>query len=170
VNFRIVRLDDLSGSKATIYSAILEEDEASATTLLDHFVTENQSGHREEVKSILGRLRAIGQKTGARDHFFKDWEGKPGDGVCALYDDPDKHLRLYCIRFGTGVLITGGGGFKPKPMKALQESKKLTRERDYMEVISSEISERIKARDITWSADETELLGNFNFYKDEEDE
>lgn len=167
VNFRIVRLDDLSGAKATIYSVILEEDEENETTLFDHFVTENLRDHYDEVKNITGRLSTIGKKTGARDHFFKDWEGRPGDGVCALYDDPDKKLRLYCVRFGTSVIVIGGGGPKPKTMKALQESEKLTQENEYMKIVSSEIAKRIREKEITWSEDETELLGDFNFYENE---
>jgi hypothetical protein len=160
-------MDDLSGARATIYSIILEEDEDSETTLLEHFVTENLQSHHAEIHNILGRLKAIGTKTGARDHFFKDWEGRPGDGVCALYDDPDKHLRLYCIRFGTSVLVVGGGGQKPKEMKALQESAKLTKENEYMKEVSDAIGKRIREKEITWSEDETELLGDFKFYQDE---
>ncbi|MFM9840022.1 MAG: hypothetical protein ACKVOQ_17280 [Cyclobacteriaceae bacterium] len=167
MNFRVVKLEDYSGSKATIYSIILEEDEQNQTTLFEHFVTENLTEHREEVKNIASRLRTIGQKSGARDHFFKDREGKPGDGVCALYDDPDKNLRLYCIRFGTGVLVVGGGGHKPKTMRALQESEKLTLENHYMKIVSQEIAHRIREREITWADDEIELLGDFNFYKND---
>jgi hypothetical protein len=167
VNFRIVRVQELSGSRASIYSIILEEDEASKTTLFDHFVTENLKAHQTEVLDIVSRLRTIGYKTGVRDHFFKDWEGKPGDGVCALYDQPDKRLRLYCIRFGMSVLIVGGGGFKPKSIKALQEDPVLTRENNYLKKISIEIAKKIREKEITWSSDENELLGDFNFYEKE---
>lgn len=166
MNFRIVKMDDLSGSKATIYSAILEEDEESEITLFEHFLTENQDRHHAEIKDILSRLMAIGHTTGARDNYFKEWEGVPGDGVCALYDNPDKHLRVYCIRFGSGVLVIGGGGPKPKYMKALQESKKLTQENDYMKIVSHEMARRIKEKDITWIS-ETELEGDFKFYENE---
>ena len=159
-------MNDFSGSKATIYSAILEEDDESETTLFEHFITENLKTHHAEIQNILSRLKAIGQKTGARDQYFKEWEGVPGDGVCALYDDPDKHLRVYCIRFGSGVLVIGGGGPKPKYMKALQESEKLTQENDYMKIVSQEIAKRIKEKDIIWSG-ETELEGDFKFYENE---
>lgn len=167
MNFRIVRLEEFSGPKATIYSAILEEDEPDQTTLFDRFVTETVGTYREEVKDIVKTLRAIGQKAGARDNFFKEWEGNPGDGVCALYDGPDKLLRLYCIRFGSGVLVVGGGGHKPKTMRALQESDKLTRENDCMRIISKHIAGRIREKELVWSDDENELLGDFNFYENE---
>lgn len=136
------------------------------TTLFEHFIKENKQFH-DEVKDIVRRLRAIGHKTGARDNFFKDFEGRPGDGVCALYDDPDKKLRLYCIRFGHSVLVVGGGGHKPKGMKALQDSKKLTNENDYMRLVSKEIASRIREKELTWSEDGNELLGDFNFYENE---
>jgi hypothetical protein len=76
VNFRIVRLNDYSGSKATIYSVILEEDEKNKTTLFEHFITENLDEHSAEIQNISSRLKAIGHKTGARDVFLKT--GKEG--------------------------------------------------------------------------------------------
>jgi len=56
------------------------------------------------------RLKIIGNETGARESFFKTKEGIPGDGVCTLYDTPDKKLRLYCIRYGKQLIIIGAGG------------------------------------------------------------
>lgn len=165
MNFRVVKLKDFSGVQAAIYSVVLEEDEPSGKTLFEHFVAENIREHHEEVKDIAGSLRTIGTKTGARDKFFKDWEGKPGDGVCALFDNPDRKLRLYCIRFGKGILIIGGGGHKPKSMKAFQESEKLTKENDYMRMVSLEIEAKIRVREITFSPGGTELYGDFKFYE-----
>jgi hypothetical protein len=52
-------------------------------------------------------------------------------------------------------------------MKALQESEKLTQENTYMRYVSRKIARRIKEKEITWSEDETELLGDFKFYEDE---
>ena len=52
-------------------------------------------------------------------------------------------------------------------MKALQESKKLTEENKNMKIVSSEIAKRIREKEITWSHDETELLGDLNFYENE---
>lgn len=167
MNFRLVKILGLSGEKATIYTVILEEDEPSKKSLFDHFLDENNSKFREEVKDIVKRIKAMGHKTGATDIFFKDWEGKPGDGVCALFDSPDKHLRLYCIRFGNAVLVVGGGGHKPKSMKALQESKKLAKENDLMKIVSIEIAARIRDRELTWSQDGNELEGDFKFYDNE---
>lgn len=167
MNFRIVRLDDLSGAKATIYSAILEEDEKDQMSLFDRFLAENSTAFRDEINNILSRIKTIADKTGSRDHFFKRWEGNPGDGVCALYDDPERRLRLYCIRFGTTVLILGGGGDKPKPMKALQESEKLEYENKLVRIISSKLAEKISEKEIYWSDDQVELLGDFNFYENE---
>lgn len=167
MNYRIVKLSALSGVRATIYSVVLEEDEATQATLYDRFIMENISEYKEEVKNIAMTLRAIGNRAGANDNFFKEWEGKPGDGVCALYDDPEKNLRLYCIRFGRTVLIVGGGGPKAKHMQALQESEKLTDENNYMRTISKEIAARIREKEITWSEDQMELEGDFNFYEHE---
>lgn len=109
MNFEIVKLSDFSGERATIYSVILENDEV---TLLDHFIEENENHFPTEVEDIVKRIRTIGGATGARNHFFKENEGIPGDGVCALYDNPDSNLWLYCIRYGSCAVILGGGWAK----------------------------------------------------------
>ena len=87
-------------------------------------------------------------KTGAAENFFKLNEGKPGDGVCALFDSPDKKLRIYCIRFANVAIVVGGGGYKPKNIRAYQESSSLKKEAETVVRISRIISEAIKNKDI----------------------
>jgi hypothetical protein len=77
--------------------------------------------------------------------------------VCALYDTPDKHLRLYCIRMGNAVIILGGGG--PKSTKTLQEDPKLKKENYLLRDISQYITENMNTKVIRFSDDELELLG-----------
>ena len=100
MNYEIVPLDEFSGTKATIYSPLMEGEEF---TLFDYFVEENQNAFRVEVKFILDRLETMGQMYGAREDYFKLHEGRSGDGVSALYDLPGKELRLFCIRYGRDI-------------------------------------------------------------------
>lgn len=108
---RIVKIERLSGSASSIYTIFIDDAEYS---LFDIFIKDNNTLFKSELNDIVKRLRSIGSITGAREQFFKLNEGNPGDGVCALYDDPEKKLRLYCIRYGTTAIILGGGGVKPK--------------------------------------------------------
>lgn len=163
MKFELVELLELSGPKATIYSAYLEEDEQ---TLFDTFLAENEKDFKEEVLSILDKIDKIALKFGADRMFFKENEGKLGDLVCALYDSPDSHLRLYCIRMGKTVIILGGGGFKPKSIRALQEDPKLTIENSKIRQISQALYQKIKDGEIYWS-DEMTLNGNFIIDTDE---
>jgi putative component of toxin-antitoxin plasmid stabilization module len=165
VNYEIVELDGLSGSKTTIYSVIMEGDEH---TLFDHFVLENNADYRAELKLIINRIQEIGHRTGARANFFKLDEGRPGDGVCALYDDLDSHLRLYCIRYGNVAIILGGGGSKPHGTRAWQDDQKLTKEAKRMIQVSKDIMKRLETGDLEWSPDGTQLLGNLKFSENEE--
>ena len=119
--FKLEKINELSGAGATIYSVLLEDEEQS---LFEHFLEENQLKYREELKDILKRLNVIGHQTGAREQFFKLEEGSGGDLVCALYDDPDKKLRLYAIRYGKTTVILGGGGVKGKQIRAWQEARR----------------------------------------------
>lgn len=96
MNCEIVKLEEFSGTQASVYSIYIEEEEM---TLYDRFVIENKDQFFDEINDINKRLINIG-KIGARENFFKLKEGNPSDGVCALYDNPNSNLRLYCIRYG----------------------------------------------------------------------
>ena len=163
MNFELVELDELSGNKATIYSVILDDDDV---TLYDYFIDENIADYEKEVHSINTRLETIGKYTGARSHFFKLNEGVPGDGVCALYDDPDILLRLYCIRYGSCAIILGGGG--PKNTGTWQEDDKLRLEAETLIEISEIISKRIVDGGLRWGTDGMQLVGNLIFSKNDE--
>jgi len=156
----LIKIVELSGNKASIYSVIMNEDEIS---LFDMFVDENFDSHLSEIENIIQRLKTIGTKTGAREHFFKLNEGSPGDGVCALFDDPEKKLRLYCVRYGTATVILGSGGHKSKNIRALQESEKLTQENFLMRKISERITEKIKNKEIRFSTHTNDFEGELFF-------
>ncbi len=159
MRFELAEIPHLSGSSCKIYSVIAEGEELS---LFERFLIENFDTHKEEVKSINRRLQVMGRSTGAREHFFKDKEGLPGDGVCALYDDPDKKLRLYCVRYGNIAVILGGGG--EKNTRTWQDDPKLKREAERMIEISKIITEAIKNRETQITEDGfTEL--NFESYE-----
>lgn len=160
MEFKIVQLQQFSGYKAGIYSIFLEDEQI---TLFERFVIENSISFKSEIIDIVKRLKTINNKTGAREQFFKLNEGYPGDGICALFDEPNSNLRLYCIRYGNSILILGGGGQKPKNIKAFQDDLKLKEENYLLRNISEQITERIRNKEIVFSKDYTELSGNLEF-------
>jgi hypothetical protein len=97
----------------------------------------------------------------------KTFEGKPGDGVCALYDEPESNLRLYCIRYGTQILVIGNGGPKPKSISSFQEDEKLRDENYFLRWLSYEISSRITEKDIIYTNDNLDFSGDLEFQYDE---
>lgn len=152
------KIEELSGKRTSIYSILIDNSEQ---TLFDIFIEENKSSHLSEIKNIVQRLKTIGTKTGAREQFFKLHEGCPGDGVCALFDLPEKNLRLYCIRYNTQIIIIGGGGIKH--VRALQHDSKLTKENYLLRELSKQITERIKEKDIRFIIDGNDFEGDFEF-------
>jgi hypothetical protein len=142
--YKLVKLQ-FKGTRASVYDVVLDD----GTSLLQRFIDENIDAHRDEVVDILARLTTICGRTGARLSFFKENEGIPGDGVCALYDDPDSNLRLYCVRYGTDVVVVGGGGPKSKSISAFQESGKLTKENYIMRKVSQDITQKMKDGDLS---------------------
>ncbi|WP_299550850.1 hypothetical protein [Seonamhaeicola sp.] len=147
---------------ATIYSLFIEEDQ---TTLFENFLNENKTKYFKEVKDIVTRLKVIGNDTGAREQFFKLNEGNIGDGVCALYDTDKSNLRLYCVRFGMALVVVGGGGFKPKSIRALQDDPKLTYENLFLREFVKELMIKMKDKDIriNYSMDPEEFDGDLEF-------
>ncbi len=83
--------------------------------------------------------------------------------VCALYDNPNSNLRLYCIRFASSLVILGGGGYKPKTIRALQEDRKLMAENKLMVKLSDEIAKRIKVKDIVFINNSMDFDGDLEF-------
>jgi len=162
MNFEIVELIDFSGKKSGVYTVLLADVN---TTLFDQFISENKAQQPEALNSILSKLILIGHKTGAKEQFFKLNEGNLGDGICALYDSPDKKLRLYCIRYGNNTIIVGGGGIKN--VRTLQEDPKLKNENYLLRTISKIITEAIKNQEITWDSSDTKLIGKLIFEDDE---
>ena len=130
-----------AGIHASFFTVRLVDEQV---TLFEKFIIENKTKYPDELRFISARINAMACTTGAREQFFKKDEGSPGDGVCALFDLPEKKLRLYCIRYGSVSVILGGGGEKPKEMKALQESEKLTDENYLLRRISAGITKAMK--------------------------
>ena len=83
MGFGIVKITDLSGDACKIYSVARDDSE---DTLLELFLDE-----------IINKLRFMGLEGGAREGFFRENEGKPGDGVVALLNAPHFPLRLSAL-------------------------------------------------------------------------
>lgn len=164
MNFKLVRISELSGEEASVYTLLVDGE---AQTRFEGFLTDNMDIHTQEIDNIVERLVTIGHDMGARESFFKQNEGKPGDLVCALYDDPDAKLRLYCIRFGKTAVILGGGGPKSKKIRAYQEDPNLERFAKEMITVSKRIHDRMVDREIRWSWNMLDLEGDLDFMEDE---
>ena len=164
MEYEIVELTDLGGVETRMYSVVPRDEKEN---LFTQFVRRWNQVYPEEIKEILRRLAAMGSHTGAREGFFKHDEGKPGDGVCALYDRPNAHLRLYCVRYGAVTLILGSGG--PKKVRAWQDDPTLKLEAERMIGYARDINRRLReGYDLYWSSDRTELMGDLKNYDDEE--
>jgi hypothetical protein len=112
-------------------------------TFLDQFISEHREEFTQDLINLMGRLKSIGNTVGAIETYFKLDEGLVwNDLVCALYDLPDKHLRLYCIRLDEKIIIVGNGG--PKNVRAWQDDIKLSRELKEMMHYSKIIHARLK--------------------------
>ncbi len=157
MKIELVKSPSLSGKYATIYDVWIDDN----TSLFDRFLAEYFPTHESEILSIVDKIRIIAQKTGARANFFKENEGTLGDGVCAMFDVPKYKLRLFCIRYGTEIIILGGGGVKE--VRAWQDDPKLSSEASLIIKIAKHINQAIKDKDIEYSDDYMKLEGDLIF-------
>ena len=154
---QLIKIHQLSGYKGSIYTILIDDEKNTAFKKL---ITNNQILFKSEIKDIVARLKIMGSKTGMRENFFKVNEGKPGDGVCALYDQEESNLRLYCIRYGSQLIILGGGGHKPKTTRTLQDDPVLKKENFILRELSKLITEKMKDKEIWFSEDGLEFEGD----------
>lgn len=154
---QLVKIPQFSGSRGSVYTILIEEED---NTSFKNFILNNQDSFKSEVKDIVGRLKTMGFKTGMKEDFFKLYEGNPGDGVCALYDEDNSNLRLYCIRYASQLIILGGGGHKPKSISAFQDDFNLKKENYILRELSKLISEKMRDKEIRFSEDGLDFEGD----------
>jgi hypothetical protein len=165
MKFELKEIQQLTGQRCKIYSVLMEGDEK---TLFEQFIAENKDNFPEAADDIYASLMAIGRRHGARDYYFRPKkEGKLGDGVEALFDVPNAHLRLYAIKYGGVLLVLGGGGHKPKDIRAFQEDPKLTKENYLVRKIAATLYEAIKNRDLRWNRQGDNFEGQLQFDSDD---
>lgn len=164
MKFRIVEIPELSGEACKIYTIVYDGGEDS---MFESFQDRmDAEGFSAEVDEIWYALRFMGKEGGARIQFFREDEGKPGDGVMALLKKKRFTLRLYCIRYGTGTLVLGDGGYKPPTIRAWQGDPHLKACVQELMRISALITERIKNKEIVLYADGS-LTGDLKFDDEE---
>ena len=151
MDFKIQEMADLSGEKAKIYSVVLEGDDQ---TLLEHFFEDNQC-YGEDLRKVLDKIRTMANSTGCRREFFKEGEGKLGDGMVAL--NYTGLLRLYGIYFHNAVVLFGSGGIKPPNVISWEDSPELRFHAELMEDIAAEINKMISEKELKVLPDGTLL-------------
>jgi hypothetical protein len=161
MKFKLIEIPYLSGRRCKFYSIQVDGDNK---TLFERFTEENGEDFNEEVLNILKNLRNISSYHGARDYYFRPKkEGKLGDGVEALFDEPKANLRVYCIKYGQVLLVLGGGGHKPKSIRTFQEDIKLTKENYLMRQIADILYKAIRDKDLRWNRQGDDFEGQFYF-------
>lgn len=155
---KLVRLSNLSGAAASVYSIYYNDKKE---VLFERFIRENLARNPGETMNIVDRLRWIGEHTGAKECYFKLDEGLEwNDGVCALFDVPEKNLRLYCILISKKILIVGNGGCKSKDIRTWQENRHLSAAVHEMMHFSRIVNVKLEHGSLYLSDDELTLEGN----------
>ena len=162
---QLIKIPQFSGPKGSVYTILIDDEEITA---FKNFVMVNNNSFKSEIKDIVGRLKTMGFKTGMREDFFKLYEGNPGDGVCALFDKEDSNLRLYCVRYGSQIVILGGGGYKPKSIRSFQDDENLEKQNFILRDLSKLITEKMQDKEIWFSEDGLDFEGdltieNYNY-------
>jgi hypothetical protein len=73
VNIELIKLTDLSGKKASIWTIYLKYENL---TLFDKFLAENETDYPDEINHILDSIETIANKTGVIEPFLVKPEGR----------------------------------------------------------------------------------------------
>lgn len=161
---RLKKFGDFSGKKATIYVVLNELGENP----FREFAVSCGKDYEDKLLNFIGRIKSIGTQVGAIEDYFKLHENERkgvGDNVCALYDVPDKEMRLYCVRISEQILILGGGGPKPEHIRAWQDCPILSKAARYMISISETIKTRLQTGTLAISDNGMEFTGDLVIIK-----
>ena len=71
-------------------------------------------------------------------------------GVAAVWA---KRIRVYCLRYGSSLIILGGGGYKSPRIRAYQEDPVLSGKVEEIKRIAELIKERKKEKDLKLNED-----------------
>ena len=153
------KIDDLCGSRATIYTIVSKE---LGDSLFNIFVKENKLNYPEEVLYLYRKLKSIANVTGATENFFEMFQGNYGDRVCYITDETER-FRLYCIRLNEEIIVLGGGGYKHPDLHAYQEDKTLDKEAGFVKEAAKIILQRMINDEVFYSISGNELAGNLTF-------
>ncbi len=135
--------------------------EGSDSTFFEQFIEENEVQHAAALNNLAGQLDTFAHDLGARDHFFRH-EAPIGGWAHALRDDEGK-LRLYCIRYGSCLIVLGSGAPKPKGVGAWQTDPLLKPKVEATIAVADAIQEKIKEGDLKFSSDGFDFEGDLIF-------
>lgn len=166
MKIKIVEIPELSGLACKIYSIAYD---GSEDTLFDIFQDSMDKDYADEVDLIWYALEFMGKEGGARIQFFREDEGKPGDGIVALLKKKKYPLRLYCIKSGNCTLILGRGGYKPPSIRTWQDDPHLSECVQELMWISSLMTEKVKNKEIRYGNDGS-LIGDLEFELEQDNE
>lgn len=155
MSFQIKEMDSLSGTKAHIYSVLFDGDD---DTLIEQFFNENEEN--EHLTEMLRRIITMANDTGCCRQFFREGEGRLGDGVVALAVG---NLRLYGIYFNNTIILLGSGGIKN--VRAYQDDPFLNAKVEQIKYVAAKINKGIREKDITLSEDGGLNFDNFEVYE-----
>jgi len=141
VNFKFEIISVYDGRKAKIYTIHYKNEEKSEfRKFLDDF-----SGNTD-IDKIVRRLQNISVLYGVRDDWFRQESKEPQIGRILL---PFGLLRLFCICFGTDVIILGYGGEKDPEKPKLIDNPNLMTIVKKLETVFEQISYHMKRNGLT---------------------
>ena len=79
------------------------------------------------------------------------------------FSDGQGRYKQIAIKYSSVLLVLGGGGHKPKDIRAFQEDPKLTKENYLLREISKRLSEAMQDGNLKWNNFFNDFIGNFTF-------
>jgi len=155
------RLKDFSATKASVY--VLYDDIKKTHPFANFLNRYYNTPYEGKLINLVGRLKSMGTKTGVLDEFLKLNESETkniAENMCAIFDSPDKEMRIFCIKISEKIIIVGDGGPKPKNIRKWQDCSHLSRCARDMMIISELIKTYINNGTLSFSNNGLLFEGN----------
>lgn len=170
MNRKIALVEYHFGKRTSFYTLVFaDEADILKDSETELFFAAHEESHPKQVELIIEKIELMSRVWGATEYHFKNETSRDRINLWAIprFDKKGNKfsgtLRLFCLRFGSGVVILGNGGIKPKGVRTYQEVPELEAAALVLENVANEIEQKLRGKEIALTDDEILYDGELVF-------
>lgn len=160
-------IEDFTFKKVKYYSILFENNETTEFIDFLNRMEENES-IADDLEKLFVCMEEIGQKYGAREHFFRhegSAEGLPSPSKTlkrVLKIQVEQNLRLYCQRLNEHVVLLFNGDIKTEGVAKAQDCPNVAPYFKQANKLANAINQLFIDNEIKWNDNATDIIYDEN--------